>query len=376
MEDRRMPQSFFEKEFDDGTKAKLTIFRRYIREWISALLTRSRRQFHQLNVYDFFAGPGKDVKDNLGSPLIIIDEIKAFCQNRGAQKAQIPVQIVFNDKNEEHIAELMNEVSKARCPESCCMFEFNALPFNSALSKYLNQMQDSGNANLVLMDQFGVKEVTPEIVNVLLGCGSTDALFFISTSFISRFIKTPEIQDAFSLDPKEMRDVEYRVIHRYICDYYRSALRNHGSMVAPFSIKKGGNIYGLIFATQHMLGMEKFLKVCWDLDPSTGEANYNIDKDPAWNGERFLLPEMNAITKIELFEHSLRQFIEDRVPSNRELYRFCLEQGFCASKANLSLRKLQNGQIINTSNISNGSPARKGSFYLKDKMDRVRFGIN
>lgn len=48
-----------------------------------------------------------------------------------------------------------------------------------------------------------------------------------------------------------------------------------------FSIRKEnkGNYYGLIFGTGHTLGMEKFLKVCWNHDTFSGEANYNIDNN-------------------------------------------------------------------------------------------------
>jgi hypothetical protein len=225
------------------------------------------------------------------------------------------------------------------------------------------------------MDQFGVKEVTPEIVGRLLGCGSTDIMFFISTSFIRRFIKTPEISARFNLDPNKTRDIEYRTIHRYICDYYRSALNISGSMVAPFSIKKGANIYGLILATTHRRGMEKFLKVCWDLDPSTGEANYNIDADPAWSGEKFLFQEMSTITKIDCFKQSIQEALRNGTMNNVELYRFCLEQGFCASEANKALRSLQDTHTILVNDIVTGTPARKGSFYLIDPSKRITIGL-
>ncbi len=36
-----MKRGFHEREFDDATQVKLQIFRRYVREWISVMLTRS-----------------------------------------------------------------------------------------------------------------------------------------------------------------------------------------------------------------------------------------------------------------------------------------------------------------------------------------------
>jgi hypothetical protein len=159
------------------------------------------------------------------------------------------------------------------------------------------------------------------------------------------------------------------------CDYYRSALNTPGSLVAPFSIRKGANIYGVIFATTHRLGMEKFLKVCWTLDTSTGEANYNIDADPTWSGEKVLFPEMSTVTKIDLFKQSLEEALQIGTLNNVELYGFCLEQGFCASKANELLRNLQETHTIVVTDVVAGTPARKGSFYLADPSERITIGL-
>lgn len=235
-----MKQRFHEKQFDDGTMVKLDIFRRYVREWISSLLTRTRsgRQFAGLNVYDFFAGPGQDGAGSPGSPLIILEELKAFCQNRGELKADIPVRMVFSDKDADHIATLREAVEQVQCPRTCCRVEFSTASFADALEACLPAMRGRGQANLVLMDQFGVKEVTPEVVMSLLCCGATDVLFFISSSFIRRFIETEEIGSKFDLDPRTTKNVEYKAIHRYICDHFRSSLHGTGALVAPFSIRK------------------------------------------------------------------------------------------------------------------------------------------
>jgi three-Cys-motif partner protein len=134
-------RGFHEKEFDHATLFKLRIFRQYAREWISVLLTRSSRQFSHLNIYDFFAGPGKDAAGNIGSPLIMLEEIEEYCRSRGSLKAEIPMRMLFNDKDEGHIASLRSEVAKRQCKESCCSFEFTALSFTEALPRFLPEMK-------------------------------------------------------------------------------------------------------------------------------------------------------------------------------------------------------------------------------------------
>jgi three-Cys-motif partner protein len=368
---------FHESRSDEATRTKLEIFRRYVREWVSTLLTQSQRdrQFEQLNLYDFFAGPGRGADGVPGSPLIMIEEIASYCRSRDTLRAPIPVRLVFNDKEPAHIKALRTEVEQIRCLGSCCSVDYSSAPFHQALPVHLPHMRKRGQANLVLMDQFGVGDVTPNVVQDLLDCGATDALFFISSSFIYRFIDTPEIQSKLDVDPEEVKRSPYKAIHRYICDHFQEALPDPRYLLAPFSLKKGSNIYGVIFAATHRLAMEKFLSVCWKLDPATGQANYNVDGDPFWEANQPLLPGMNVITRVTLFERALMDYIQNQSPSNVQLYGFCLEQGFCSSKAGESLLRLQNEGILSVWDLTTQGPARRRSFYLTEKKVRVRFGV-
>jgi len=280
---------FHREAFDEATLLKLEIFRNYVREWLPVFMSKrgadGNALFKQVNLYDYFAGPGTDAKGVFGSPLIIQEEVKEFCAAKSAVKVNIPVRMLFNDVKAEFVDELKQNITQYQCGKNCCQFSFSALPFQRLLSDHLPEMRMAGHANLILLDQFGVKEVTPETVRNLLDCGTTDILFFISSSFINRFVETPEIQGLFSIDRSELRDVEYNTIHRFMCEYFRMNLKDSNALVAPFSIKKGSNIYGVIFVSKDLLGMEKFLKVCWSLDSVSGSANYDIDNDMSFYGE-------------------------------------------------------------------------------------------
>lgn len=129
--------------------------------------------------------------------------------------------MIFNDVEEVYVDRLRCSIEPIACDQSCCQIEYSALPFQEALPNHISNMNEPWNANLVIMDQFGVKEVTPDIIRSLARCSATDILFFISTSFIRRFIETPEIRSKYDLNCDEMKSMEYSVIHRYICEYYR-----------------------------------------------------------------------------------------------------------------------------------------------------------
>jgi len=369
-----MKKDFHSKSFDDATLLKLEIFKRYIREWLPVFMAKRDGcvPFDRVNIYDFFAGPGRDGNDNPGSPLIIQEEVKAFCEARAQLKAETPIRMIFNDIQKSHIEKLRESVEEMRCSKDCCSFEYCSEPFLNVVEKYLPSMRERGQANLVILDQFGVKEVTPEIVQKILAAGTTDILFFISTASIRRFAATPEFRDKFKLDSEEIKTVAYNTVHRFLCDHFRSQLTAGNAMLAPFSIKKKSNIYGIIFATTHELGMEKFLKVCWGLDRVTGEASYNIDNEVTWNGQQSLFTDDNTPTKETVFETELLSFIKDQNPSNKRVFRFGLERGFCSAKCNDALKVLQGAGKIEVEDISTMKSARKGAFYLMDAQDRVR----
>ena len=357
---------FHEKPFDDATQLKLEIFRGYIREWLPVFLTQyggGRGQYEHVNIFDFFAGPGHDATGHPGSPLIIVEELKQFCAE-GHRASGLDVRMLFNDVNPDHIARLRQKVAKIACGNRCCHTEYSAMSFQESLRKNLPAMQDTNSANLVIMDQFGVKEVTPDVVRQLVACGTTDILFFISSSYIRRFINAPELGGQFDMDAEEVKTLDYNVMHRFVCDYFRGKLNGQKCYLAPFSIKKGGNIHGVIFGSGSLFGLDKFLKVCWKKDAITGEANYNIDGDFAWSGGKSLFDADNAITKVCLFEEELTRFIREYSPTNHQLYEFCLTKGFLPKKAREILGPLCKAGKLDIVGLDAARPSADGAFYM------------
>lgn len=369
-----MTTDFHDKSFREGTKLKLDVFRRYIREYVSVFMTDSPNLNHleSVNIFDFFSGPGCDVEGNAGTPFIIIDEIRNYCKSRGLLKSNKLIKMYFNDLDVEKIETLQKGLPKVTCPKDCCQCRVSSKPFNKFFDECLPLMRDSRSANLVIMDQFGISDVTPDVVRKLADCTYTDVLFFIPSSHIHRFQKHPAFSSKIDLNGK---DADYLTIHRVVCDYYREKLNRKKYFLAPFSIKDGKNIHGIIFGSSGLYGLEKFLNVCWSIDPTTGEANYSVDRDPAWDGDMFLFPEMNEFKKINSFECELQDFIDKTSPDNLELYQFVLTKGFTPPKASESLRKFQDANWLKVEPLIEGKRLRKGTFYLNhlEKVARIRF---
>ena len=143
----------------------------------------------------------------------------------------------------------------------------------------------------------------------------------------------------------------------------------------PFSLKKGSNIYGVIFGSASLYGLDKFLKVCWTLDPINGDSNYNINGDFAW-ANKGLFDEMNKISKEEKFHRELEGFLKSNSPSNQEVFRFALTHGFRPQQAVAHLRTMS----LTLESLDPKRPCTTKAYYVTWKEyneypPRIRFSL-
>ncbi len=366
-----MAKKFHDNAFDEGTQTKLEIFKMYIRNWLPKFMTAtrdSRRNFGTIRIYDFFSGPGYDCKGVVGSPLIIIDELKNYCETNNDLKANIEVEILFNDKDSDNIEQLKENAKSVKCSNKCCQFEYTNETFDEAISKTLPKLKKNESANLIIMDQCGVDCITPDILNELSKLHHTDILFFISTSVINRFkdIFCPKL----NIDIDSIKETPYKMIHKFVCENFRKhTVREY--YLAPFSIKKGSNIYGIIFGSGNLRGLETFLEVCWKIDENSGEDNSNLIGDE-WVDMPLFHP-VELPLKQEIFLQELVQYVAKNSPSNLDLYEFGLLNGFPPKIVKSLLEKLQNDDKIKVNDIQTGVEVRRKAFYLREKQVKVQF---
>lgn len=350
-----MTKDFHNKPFDDETILKLEIFQGYIREWLPVFL--SRPIFRTINIFDFFAGPGRDCNGVKGSPLIIIEELKKYLENPAFSAASgIKIKVLFNDADPNKIASLRSEINR----ENTFTVETTNLSFKKSFAAQKNDLESPSAAKLVILDQSGIKQITHDTFRKLINFPALDFMFFISSSTLKRFISIEEIRQYFpDMSAEEINDIPATDIHRFVCSYYQKLVPTGKDFyLAPFSIKKRSNIYGIIFGTGILCGLEKFLRVCWDQDSVSGEANYDIDDDMVRKGPT-LFKEMDISHKIDLFEKQLITFLQD-FRSNNDLYEFTLGNGCLPRHSFEILCKLQKDERLGV----DPSDTRKSSFYI------------
>ena len=289
---------FHNNPYDAGTLTKLKIFELYVQEWIPVFVAPPRTPFREIHIFDLFCGPGTDSVGNPGSPLRIIRQLKNYGAAGMKSWPRLKIVLHLSDIDGRKINRLSELLKKPQWQLHEVAIETRVHTFEEALNINETILNDRKAAKLLLIDQYGVDSVNQEVFKKLIKYPKTDFIFFLSSSTLHRFRDHPAIKIKISR-PDRSYDV-----HRAAFDWYKN-LTPESAFLGRFSIKKGSNIYGLIFGSQHPLGAHKFLQVAWANDQIAGEADFDIDEENiSPNQSLFPLTEFQP-RKIQAFEADL-----------------------------------------------------------------------
>ncbi len=326
-----------DKSFDSATLTKLDIFENYLTEWLPTFIFKN-----QVTICDFFAGPGSDIHNMEGSPLRIIKVIQKF--ESQIKQNQLQVNILFNEitkwKFEKLKITILNQLSGMGSLQNFIKIKFFNDEFQQLFPKIKNDL--IAGPNLFFFDQNGVKHMTIDFIRELETFNQTDYLFFLSSAYFKRFLFDKFFPD-LNIRTKEVKSKD---IHRTIVEWFRENLpTNSKTRLYPFSIKKGGNIHGLVFGSTHLRAVEKFLTVAWNKNKVNGEANFDIDSD--LDTQMDLFTGEAKVTKLQQFENDLKEFVKDKkVFTNRDLFEYTLDMGFIPKHTNIILKKLKKANLL------------------------------
>ncbi len=333
-----MPIDINKVVFTVETKLKLEIFRECFREWFPVFLHHPH--ISQIYIYDFFAGSGKDIEGTLGSPLILLEEARGekmqHCHY--IQSANKRLTFAFNEMLEykrklleENVTDYFRQC-QIKCQEKQCVYSkscyFESMDFQKL---FQNKSVTSILANkeygkFILLDQYGFKLINEDVFHKLVSSPKTDFIFFIASSFIKRFKTRPAVTAYFQKEKINFNETQPKECHKVITNYFKSLIpENKEYYLHSFTIQKGKNYYGLIFGTNHSLGMEKFLKVCWDKDSLAGESNCNINNDFEVGT---LFHDSTNTNKLQSVKNEIREKILNKsISTNKEGLKFALSLG-------------------------------------------------
>lgn len=336
-----MAKDINKRQFTEETELKLDIFRECFREWYPVFVNAPFIQ--RIYIYDMFAGSGHDQIGNPGSPLVLLEEAKGdkgqYCEHM-LNGSYPHVYFAFNEKKKDKVEELKTNVSNmlANCSLTCkyekCVFQenknlfFRNDDFKNLITNtnLLNILNEKNYAKFVLLDQYGFIQISDNIFKQLVNAPKTDFIFFIASSFLRRFSSLGLVKKYFQDHSIKFDTDKPQDCHRNVAKYFRSLVPcDKEYYIHHFTIKKNSNYYGLIFGTNHTLGMEKFLKVCWKHDRFAGESNFNINYDFE---EDSLFFEPNAPNKIKNAKDEIsKKILRGVIHSNIEGLKYTLKLG-------------------------------------------------
>ncbi|MEO6995987.1 MAG: three-Cys-motif partner protein TcmP [Lacunisphaera sp.] len=335
---------FHEKAFDEGTLTKLEIFQLYTREWLPVFLARKQEWLRAVHLYDFFAGPGTDGVGVLGSPLRTLKVLREYSTDKNAAAwGKIEITAHFSDATLRKVVALKKNVETEAWSVPGVNVETSRAEFVDAFAANEAIFNARDSAKLLLIDQFGVSQVTADVFKKLVSYPCTDFLFFISSATLQRFREHPAIRQ------KIKPAADFNQVHHAVLEYYREMLptgKQH--YLAPFSIKKGSNIYGIIFGSAHPRGIDKFLNVAWEKDGLNGNANFDINRDAIARDEMLL--DLGAATqplKLNVFEEDLEMRLRQKnLHDEVDVMEVCFKHGVMRKHASAVLKRLKQERVI------------------------------
>lgn len=344
-----MRKDLHDKPFDEGTLKKLDIFEAYTKQWLPTFVMNNYES--EICIFDLFAGPGYSITGQEGSPIRILKQVynqigNIFLKNK-------KVYVLFNEYDKDKVEKLekacesfCNNHAEQKRAIASKHVQYKILNTDVALlfpkvKTYLGKYP-----LLLFLDQNGIKFMSDTYLQPLLNAKKVDFLFYLSSSYFNRFGNTDEFKNIIDIDLKKAKEAPYKYIHRSILEQLREKIPvNCPTRLYPFTIKKGCNVYGIIFGASHPRGVEKFLQTAWAENNINGDANFDIDDDRN-KGQADLFGYVE-LTKIMKFRQEIRQAIlNGTLENNRDAFDFALNQGHLPSHAADEIKLMKKEKLI------------------------------
>jgi len=331
------------KAFDGATKTKLDILEKYLEAWVAIFYRKPARP--KANIIDAYCGSGQDDLGVRGSALRILDVLISSEEFKKRSRLS-NLTVYLNDQSKSKIKALEKLISTNKIYDSLNI-KISCKDGDSFLTETLQTRQK--DFNLVFIDPYGIGGVS--LLDFLSKLHYTDFLIFITSGYIKRFKDTPEFKNKLSgYDLDNLSVTDKYDVHNTLCELLREKVSHTETRLYPFTLVKSHgpkNVYGLIFGTHNIRGVDKFLEVAWTIDPDSGSANRDID---ARKQQTNLFDTTQGETKTDRFHKDLKQFIiNSKQVNNKQIYEFTLKKGFRPTHANQFIKSLIKNKEIKSS---------------------------
>lgn len=254
------------------TTAKHQILEEYLKAWFPIIARWNK----DIVYIDGFAGPGRYSGGEFGSPIIALNAIKNHTMLGSARS----INFLFIEKDKKRSSALRQTLQEEFSSGMPSNIQYDVLDsdFEGGLSSILDT-QDEQNKKLAptfaFIDPFGYSDFSMDLIQRLLSYDKCEVFITFMASYVHRFSDPLHVKSQFELfgteelpDFSDGKNTNEKI--NSILDFYIKQLQKNGGAkyVYPFQMIGDKNIpiYYLIFATNHLKGLEEMKKAMTKVD--------------------------------------------------------------------------------------------------------------
>lgn len=257
------------------TLAKHAILRAYLQAWFPILASRNQRIIY----YDGFAGPGRYLGGEEGSPLIALSVARDHRAHLDAE-----VRFSFVEADRDRADHLRKELGGIQIPAHFVVEVIDGT-FEDSLCGVLDGLDRIGASiapTFAFIDPFGIKGVPFELVARLLRRDHCEVLMTFMNVFQRWITELPGHVDRLIGRDGAAADIAAspdRMLRAR--ELYMESLRAVAKFVRYFQLgdRRGVPIYDLFFASNNPTGHYKMKEAMWKVDRS-GAYSFSDGIDP------------------------------------------------------------------------------------------------
>ena len=261
-------------EADEHTLAKHAILREYLEAWLPIMSSCNPR----LLLIDGFAGPGRYLGGEEGSPLIML---RTLLEHRTLPRmAGTTFSFLFIEQDADRITHLRDEITAlGPLPANVRVVPPVEADFSDVMADLFTRMKGFALVpTFAFIDPFGYKDANVDLTGRILSFPKCEVLIYLPLYNIARFVDQPAqekvLTNLFGDESwKSARAVDgFENTQDMLHDLFAAALRKHATYVRSFEMmgKATNTGYHLFFASSSETGLRKMKDAMWQVDARGG----------------------------------------------------------------------------------------------------------
>lgn len=371
---------FFDKK-QAHSKIKLELLKQYLLPAISKMGYSKFNTKSLVRIFDGFAGAGEYEDGEIGSPVIILNEVYRVLGNRNAKNINkdLKIKLHYCEKDKENFKKLNLSLKKRMTyvigKEKSYTYtnKNNGLEVFSYNYNFVNCVKNMIQKRIekkeekvpffAFIDPFGYKDTPMDLLVNLMNSGKTEIMFNMMYEEINRFITKEDIKlnethkNFFGCDEIELKKLQSNISKKsskerflYITNFYKEKLKERNYYVNSLEIRKDNKIKMVLFLiTKNRNGFILFKDVKHKIQ-SAIESEENSSEQQKLFIEKSLDEKEQELIRDYILKKYNKEIKYEKIKEDIEEHEFFTENNLRKAINNLcsedKIKKVKNGKEI------------------------------